>query len=327
MNERVGDLLRAWRVLGVYDDEARRRIAALLGVAWEPPAGDAPTDDTAPDAPDDDLDAWFGEDDTAPRSTPPRAETGPTPPVPTPDEPPQRSRLVSRRHERVDAPSWWDGTTRLPDDVDDLAGLAHAPLLDPRRARALLATSMSSPAPFGDVDVGVVVDTIARGRSLEGVPRRAVPSLAGGCQLLVDRGPGMLPFRDDVAALVDGARAVVGGDRLELRWFDGCPERGVGRFGEDADEPWRPVAPGVSVVCVSDIGIASSPGRFGLASVAAWRFFGRRVARSVGRRPLVWVPFEEARWPAELRDVLSLVTWDRAATTRRLGTLARGIER
>ncbi len=328
MSDGVGDLVRAHLRLDLRrDDELIARVAALLGLEWAPPEvreePDVADSRAAVDVVLDDDD--FGDLFDGP--TAPAASSERAPEVrrdALPDALPARTRLMPKTTPRSEGPAWWDGPATLPVPSSSIVALDHAPLLDPSRSRAVLATSMASPVAIGEVDIPRVVDAIVRGRGVVHVPRLSVRSLARGVQLLIDRGPGMLPFRRDVDDLVEQARAVVGGDRLELLWFDGCPASGVGAFGADADEPWTPPSSETPVVCVSDIGLGRALGRRAPPSSAEWTTFARHVVRSIGRRPVVWIPYGPSRWPGDLRRDLALVLWDRGATSQRVADMTRG---
>jgi hypothetical protein len=255
--------------------------------------------------------------DPAPPDAPP-----PTPPAPERHGPPLRTELeVEQAPMTATAPAWVQamveqGTT-LQRPKADAARLPDPPsLFVPARTRSILVAALSVSRPEGRIDVPALVQHVARGAVPTRVPRRPVPSLAYGVQLLVDRSPAMRPYRRDARALEADVRRVVGAARLDVLRFAGSPWRGAGRGSKRrwtsyADDHVPP--PGTSVLCVTDLGLGVPPSGPLPPPPADWLRLGRLLARRAC--PLVLlVPYGPARWPAPLAHALALVHWDPRTT-------------
>lgn len=223
-------------------------------------------------------------------------------------------------------------TTPIPREPDWLAGVDPLPLPDPATAkplyakeierlfpplitRAILSRLASAPAAVGEVDIAKLVETVATGRPLHGLPRRTVPTLAKGLDLLIDDGRGLDPFVNDLAHLVDDLRFAVGRDRLTIRLFRGCPSDGLLAPGRTALFPYVPPLAGTPVLVVSDLGSSESHAQSIPVNAEAWvRFAGE--LRSRGNPLAVLMPGSPARLPAAMRRALTLIRWDRGTGAR-----------
>ena len=81
----------------------------------------------------------------------------------------------------------------------------------------------------GELDPVLLVERLARRQPIYVLPRRSVPTLATGVQLLLDVSPAMMPFRDDILALIRQLRQTVGVER------GGDQARGEIIFDKDAE--------------------------------------------------------------------------------------------
>ena len=99
---------------------------------------------------------------------------------------------------------------------------APDPLVPAVRQRALAIELASSPVPAA-VDVRRLVEDIASGRPRRDAPRRTRQSPRRGVQLLIDRGHGLDPYRDDVELLSRWLTRVVSPAALEVLHFTGDP--------------------------------------------------------------------------------------------------------
>ena len=151
-----------------------------------------------------------------------------------------------------------------------------------------------------------VLQAELEGRVLLRIPRRVVPSLSRGVQVVVDRGPAAAPFAADQKLLVDQIRAVGGKEIVSLVELD---------LSEDLDyfTKYRPL-PGVVVALVSDLGITQVPFEQTPATEEWANFIGR--IRAGGNSVVVFVPYGPERWPAALRRQAALVQWDRRTTVQ-----------
>lgn len=230
---------------------------------------------------------------------------------------------ITRRPPRNEPPEWLEHVKALPPPrAAVVAPPAPASLLAPRWSRAILSTAMSKDAPTSAIDVEAMVDAIARGIVLRRVPRRSVPTLSHGVQILVDRGPSSPPFLEDQDLLVQQIQVVAGHDRVQVLRFD---PRGF-LAGKGPRTRWEsyfdltPPLPSMTIVVISDLGIARVPHETG-APPAQWRDFLVRL-HARGHRVIVFVPFAPSRWPRLPRGLAHLIPWDRRTSVQLVRKIA-----
>ncbi|GEN11426.1 hypothetical protein SAMN05443572_105211 [Myxococcus fulvus] len=257
------------------------------------------------------------------------------PPAPVPTSPPLDSRetteepvpVIITRLPRTPpvVPPWVLSTSPLPEPPPPgTAAPEPDSLLEPRRSRALLGAMLATHGE-GQIDLESLVRIISSGRALRDLPRRSVPTLAHGVQLLLDRSDAMLPFHLDVTNLGRRLSQLVG-EGLALLHFSACPTRGCGRGSRRQWKPYGPgqmPRPGTRVLCVTDLGLGAATSGNVPARWEEWRDFAtllRRAGCSVG----ALVPSPPERWPSELEQVMELFYWDRTLTVARA---ARGMSR
>lgn len=215
-------------------------------------------------------------------------------------------------------PPWVLSASPLPEPPPPGA-VAPEPdsLLEPRRSRALLGAMLATHGE-GQVDLESLVRLICLGRALRDLPHQAVPTLAHGVQLLLDRSDAMLPFHLDVTSLGRRISQLVGAG-LALLHFSACPTRGHGRGSRRQWKPYGPgqvPRPGTRVLCVTDLGLGAATSGDVPARWEEWHDFAtmlRRAGCSVG----ALVPYPPERWPSELQQVMELFYWDRTLTVAR----------
>lgn len=311
--DRLADYFTAVATLAAADDPQKQRaIAVLLGLA------DAKAQHLAALPPI-----------VPPPVLPPPVEKKTKPPTTTRQapEPPRPSRqqarldhTVTRRPPRREPPDWLEHVKALaPPRAGVVPPPAPAPLLAHRWSRAILSTAMSADTATNAIDVEAIVDAVSRGIPLRRVPRRIVPTLSHGVQLLVDRGPSSAPFLQDQDLLARQIQVVAGSDRVQLLRFD--PARGF-IAGKGPRTRWEsyfdlpPPPAGVTIVLLSDLGIVRAPHESS-AGPAQWLDFLARL-RSRGNRVIAFVPFAPARWPRLSRGLAFLVPWDRGTSVQRV---------
>jgi hypothetical protein len=186
-----------------------------------------------------------------------------------------------------------------------------APLFRRSLSRALLSAAAAAWLDLGEIDILRILQAVLRIEPLTALPRRLVPSLARGLQVLLDAGLAMEPYARDVADLAAAMGRLAGTERVELVWFDACPRRGVIYDDPFATKDWRPPPPGVPVLAVSNLGLG--PTRTGTWPAAASRDWELVAQRLVQRRSSLTgvVPFPVERAPRSLRRLARLVQWDR----------------
>jgi hypothetical protein len=303
----LGDLLRAFDALQPGDESTRALVARMAGFDWMPAR---PPDTVAGP-------------EVAPAAKPAEAAVRP-PPSPPPEPPAEDSQQIEEELPLVGtsapepAPGWRSVPPLDPYPAGIRPSLPYLPLFRPEWCRTLVTTLASVPLPIGPVDEARLVVAIARGSPVRHIPRRPKWSLALGVQFLVDVARGMEPFAGDQTRLLALFQECVGCDQTHDIQFADCPSRGV--FDEeDALVPYRLPDPGVPVVAVTDAGLGPSPSHLGRSQPGEWIALSRRLRAQ--RSPLrLLVPCERARWPAELREAVCLVEWDRPTT---VGTVRR----
>ncbi|MEM7305312.1 MAG: hypothetical protein AAF682_01515 [Planctomycetota bacterium] len=182
-------------------------------------------------------------------------------------------------------------------------------LLRPQWERAVLAAALATKALDGALDVRRLIEGVARCEVIDELPRTPRATLRRGLQLLIDRGPGMMPFARDQERLATAIERVAGRDRTRALTFVSCPSRGCTPRGGAPEEGWPAPAPGTPVVVCSDLGAARRRlPRLG-ARVAEWGDWIQRV-RAAGCPLLAVTPYEEER-PRALTRWMRVLTWDR----------------
>ena len=190
----------------------------------------------------------------------------------------------------------------------------HEPLLPPGQAGSILAAAVETRDLNGPVDIDRLVETVARARPVQRLPRLPLSSLVRGVQLLVDTGVGMEPFARDQQELASELRRVIGRSRVTELHFRNTPTRGAG-----SGPVWTwasyyvPPAPGTPVLVLTDLGIGgprASPQR---SQAWEWRALAERLARR-GSSLIAFVPYPPSRFPAGLARSMTIVPWDRTTT-------------
>jgi hypothetical protein len=295
----VGDLVRVVFALGLKA-EAIDRAARLLGFAMPETGLMAPTSRTP--------------------APPPAPDKPPAPPSTSSlnEQLAKRPTLLQPiRTDRVDAspPVWLDSITPFPAETDtDLAfDPPYEPLFAPRQTRHILSAALATRLLEGEIDEERIVSARARGEPIRVVPRRSIPSVRRGVQVLLDRRDALMPFFADQNHLINTLNAVIGRDRMSVLQFLHRPTR-VLSLGEEMEErAYEPPASGTPILLVTDLGIGAPPLARDLLSIDDWREFVGRAARA--RCPVVaLVPYSPARWPAALRSTINIVQWDRSTT-------------
>lgn len=308
---KLADYFRAVAELGAAEDrEKQQAIAALLGLSEGKAAAKAVAPEVKPEVrADRRLVAEGGSFSVtgSPVNLTPRRE----------DAPPLRYTLTKLRSIRR-RPEWLEHVRPLP-PPPQTSGSAPpaAPLFAPRWSRAILSTAMSRETSSTTIDIEAIVAWRARGLPIRRLPRRILPTLTHGVQLLVDRGPATAPFLADQELLIQQIGLVAGNDRVQVLRFD--PSRGF-VAGSGSRLRWKDYftlpspPPGMMVVIISDLGIATVPHE-GNATPAEWLKFISRL-RARGNRVLAFVPYAPARWPAALRRRAGMVPWDRRTSVQ-----------
>ncbi|MGW1954323.1 hypothetical protein ACWCPI_16450 [Streptomyces sp. NPDC001920] len=244
-------------------------------------------------------------DEELPPEPPPAGEDRPEPPADLPLLQPARTEPIAAPAEPGEplAPPGAD-PTRLP----------HHPLLTPHWTSAVLKAVLSRQVDEGPVDIAALIDALAHGRPVPRLPRRPVPTLRFGVQVLVDRGAGMQPFHRDQDELVARIRSVVGPEIVDVGYFSDVPQRGTGPGARWTRRPYQPPARDTRVLLVSDLGLGGPTGDPARSTREDWEDFVDRVSRA-GCTAVALSPYPPHRWPRWMTRLLPLVSWDRTTNT------------
>jgi hypothetical protein len=322
----LGDVVHAVAALAP-DAEALDRILSMLGLL-ETPAVHVPAQ----------LGPWQSSSSenvsVAQRSAPAPAPS--EPPAPPASEAPAPTRAAGgsavgaftvRRVRQGTGnfvqPAWVERGERLDPYAASGADDGSPPLFPLRTRRAVLTAALSTRVPEGEVEVERIVDVLSSRRPVHRLPRRPVPTLRRGAQVLIDTAEGMDPFRSDQDALVRALDDVLADDRLEVLRFRHCPSRGTGSGPTDGWGPWTPPTPGTPVVLLTDFGIGGSAAAPARARAGEWLAFARR-ARAAGCPLTGFVPYQASRWPARLARVVTMIHWSERTTAGQVARAVRG---
>lgn len=315
----IGDLLTSLRALQVGSADTAALVLRMLSLdSWH--------DIVAPALP------LPGATAAAPRHSPPVADL-PTPPDAAPPQPAAGQQAAADRptaglpagtaaaalrvralpaEARPAPPAWLAQATPLPRAVRAVS-LPPAPLFDPQQERALLGALAASLDEDGALHVDRLLEALVRGQLPARLPLRTRWGTARGLQVLVDDGPGMGPFRQDVDSLWARLGRLLPADRLSRLAFAGSPLRGCRAPRLRGSRPWPVPAPGSAVLLVTDLGIAAAEPAGGAASPGEWLDFCQR-ADAAGVQLRCLVPYAATRWPPALVGRLHPIAWDRRTT-------------
>ena len=194
--------------------------------------------------------------------------------------------------------------------------LPYQPLLPPASAPGILHQALSRQVTEGAIDTAALVEMMARCQPVAVVPRRPVPTLRYGVEVLVDLGPGMQLFRRDQTEVVRQITSLVGSEKVTVRYFAYCPLRGVGPGpGWTWRRTYHPPSRHTPILLLSDLGIGGPAGDVRRSIPAEWREFGR-IAADNGSDVTALVVYPPDRWPTWLAALGCALMWDRTATAR-----------
>jgi hypothetical protein len=313
----LADYLDALHLLDVRDEATRSAIACLLGLELLPVSSGKKKEPDEPPSPASPL------VDSSP-ATPSEEES------PIGRRPGRRSSAGIRHSflERLPAEvtPWVVSVEPLPrgPSEEKLPPPPLEPLFAPQWTRGILSAALATLSSQGELDIERIVEALAQRHYLQRVPRRPLPTLRHGVQVLVDRSQAMIPFHRDQDWLVKEIQKVVGEGKTQALRFAGCPLSKAGAGPRKDWEDYRPPLPATPVLLLTDLGIGRPPLSSDWASVEDWLLFAR-ILRTAGCPIVALVPYAStlpdgrARWPAELVGVMTILLWDRgtSATTVR----------
>jgi hypothetical protein len=214
------------------------------------------------------------------------------------------SALRTAPQRKISWPAWERATRTKP---------RYRPLFWDQWTRGILSEAVATSRPAGALDLPRALEVLAHGTAPAELPRVRIPTLARGCQVMVDVSPGMAPFARDCWHLIEALRSVVGRELVQVFYFKDCPIYGVETEGDVSRVPFQPPPRTTPVLLLSDLGIAApafSPRR---ATVQDWLQFARQL-RIAGCPLLALVPYPRQRWPRRLTKGMNVLLWDRGST-------------
>lgn len=319
----LGDLLRAVGEIQPRDPAELDRIARCLGFEAGLYALETPDYRPIPGA-------W---NKTVRRPASRRPEPGLSPepsgpPLhPAPEPPPDPPETILPLHISA-LPPEPPREVLLPAEIQSQPGLAldasrppvpRQPLFPHRTARGLLGAAVMRTVMGVDPDVPRWVRALVQGRNLRELPRQSRRSARAGCQLLLDFSETLVPWWDDLRALMDQFHALLGEASCPVFEFAGDPNEAL-RWTEAGDEQrWQPV-PQQPVVVATDFGQIRIPGGGPRPGLSVWRDFAALCRRR--QAPLIALtPLRRERCPKALGHLMMLIHWNpatRAADIQRL---------
>lgn len=311
----LGDLVRAAHKLEVSTDEEWARLAALLGLGGAattaPPVGDRRVPQPPPAADEEPVD---DEDATAEPGNPAADPAGPGA-APSGEGEVRLLTPVDRTAPR--AFGWTVDALPAPRDAGRAEPPPHMSLFAPRSTAALLRTALARIAMEGELDFERAAEQIAQARPLAEIPRRPLPTLRHGVQILADVSVSMEPFARDVEDVIARVRAVVGAAGTQVLRFADVPSRGAGTGSRGSWQPYRPPRPGTQVLILSDLGAGGPLFNPWRATGAEWEATVGAIRRG-GCEAIAFVPLPERLWSRSRRPLLPVIAWDRGTTVSKV---------
>ena len=316
----LGDLLLVEADLRPADEEARAAIDALLGFSRTPAApltaSLGPWQANEPQSP--------GGVQPPPQRAPSSAQAPETSRQTTPRLNGSRTEVRFVRRIGFDAPDWAGKAEPFQPAAGSDTSLPPPPLFAASHARAILTAMFATFHDGPDFDVDRMVSQLARGRRVEAIPYAQVPTLRGGAQVLIDVAETMDPYRDDITQLLADLDRLFGRAHLEVLQFRHCPsardDRRRGVFDDPRRRPvrWRPPAPGVPVLIISDFALSPAVNdELDYATAGEWHEFAADVV-AAHCHPVGLLPYPPSRWPMALGRVMSFVHWSERTTARQV---------
>lgn len=220
----------------------------------------------------------------------------------------------------TEGPPEWLASTAPFSDAITVTPTVGLPIFAAGRARSIVAASVSTRSNDGPIAMRALIEKLCRLEPVSALPRRAVPTVRRGVQLLVDRSSAMDPYSADIADVVRVVSQVVGTPRTQLLRFSRTPLT-VTPSRAPAAESWRAPALGTPVFIISDLGIGGDALGEARPPRRDWLELARR-ARSAGCAVVALVPFAPDRWDPQVARVIMHIHWDHRMTA---GAVRRAI--
>jgi hypothetical protein len=226
-----------------------------------------------------------------------------------------------------DPPEGLNESSKTLDTESEPSSVAPTPPLFRRVVRrGILAATLSTLVPEGDLDTDRILRTICDGQPIERLPRLPRATMRRGVQVLLERSPSMDPFRQDQCDLVKALTDILTADRLEVLYFAASPFRGVGSGARSTWREWKPPPRGTPILAVTDLGIGGPMIEEDRPSPGEWLRFARR-AEIAEHLLIALVPYEVVRWPPTLARAMPIIHWSERTTAGQIRRAIRDAER
>jgi hypothetical protein len=205
------------------------------------------------------------------------------------------------------APSWLSGGYQRLERTPGRSPPRQA-LFPGRTARGVLSAALLTARPGSALDVDALIGCVVEGRIPRQAPRLPTPTLARGCQVLLDFSDSMLPWWEDLRQLSGQLAALLGDERVAVFDFDRPAAPATASqwpAGKARPTRWRPEA-GRPIVVASGFGIVGR--HAGQRAGSGWQQFVARCAEH-GCPLRILVPWSPAYWPTDLGPPAELVHW------------------
>jgi hypothetical protein len=193
----------------------------------------------------------------------------------------------------------------------------------PRWTPGILSGVLSFERADGPVDIGRLVEHLARREIPPRIPRRQRRSVTSGAQVLVDFSEDMIPFRDDIVEILERIRLVLGGEHVAFLRFAEKPLSEIGPGRRDTWTRYEPPDTPRPVLIVSNF--RQSAANFQDDGDDYHREMAAliREAEAADCVVLALVPNAASRMPEPLRRRVRVVEWDRPTTAAAAARVVR----
>jgi hypothetical protein len=216
---------------------------------------------------------------------------------------------VARTHE-ISADSAIQNAQPLAELKSQLPMPRHT-LFSHRTYRGIVSATTSRMTDSKTIDIPKLISKAIRCQPLHTLPCLPRFTSRNGCQLLLDFHEALMPWWDDMHALIQQFHQVLGEASCPIYEFDQTPVQAF-RWTETGKQPWQPV-PGKPVIIASDLSVlhtpdtAARPGRLDWLEII-------QACEKVQAPLIVLFPLHPQRCPYRLDQRLTLIHWHPATT-------------
>jgi hypothetical protein len=163
---------------------------------------------------------------------------------------------------------------------------------------------------MGNVDLDKIIDRLVHLKFIDKLPRRAVPTLKYGVQLMLDRSESMLPYFQDLQALEERLNQISGSSRFWSRQFKGSP---LSQQKFQKNQSPQKIINNVPILIVTDFGIAAPLLSRDRAKPGEWARFAQQ-ARKKNCPVVALIPHKPKLWPDQALADFLCIHWNRTTS-------------